>query len=112
MKIEVLYLQGCPNHHETVAQVRQALSAEGITHVVEELEIPDDHVAQAVGFLGSPSVRVDGLDIEKDARAAKQVGFGCRTYMDEGRRTGVPPLDMIRQALMEAGDSNANGRAD
>lgn len=112
MKIEVLYFQGCPNHHETVEQVRQALSAEGITHIVEEIEVQDDSVAKALGFLGSPSVRVNGLDIEKNARAGQQVGFGCRTYVEDGRRSGVPSVSLIRRALMEASDSNPDGGSD
>ncbi len=106
MKIEVLYFKGCPNHQPTVEQVRQALSAERVTHVVEEIEVRDASMAQAMGFLGSPSVRVDGLDIEKDARNAQGVGFGCRTYLDAGRRSGVPSVDMIRKALVEASDSH------
>lgn len=109
MKIEVLYFQGCPNHHATVEQVRRALSGEEITHVVEEIEVQDDSAAQALGFLGSPSVRVNGLDIEPDARVGQRVGFGCRTYLDAGHRSGVPSIAMIRKALVEASSSNADG---
>jgi len=112
MKIEVLYFRGCPNHHETVEQVRRALSAEGITHIVEEIEAQDENVAKALGFLGSPSVRVNGLDIEKDARAGLQTGLGCRTYVEGGRRSGVPSVDLIRKALVEASDSNPDGGSD
>lgn len=113
MKIEVLYFEGCPNHQPTVEQVQRAMHAEGIGHGVEEVEIKDDGMAQALGFLGSPSVRINGLDIEKEARAEQRVGFGCRTYMhDGGRRSGVPTVDMIRTALVEASDSNADGGRD
>lgn len=111
MKIEVLYLQGCPNHHQTVERVRQALSAEGITHIVDEIEVQDENMAKALGFLGSPSVRINGRDIEEDARAGQQAGFGCRTYLDGGRRSGVPPLAMIRKALLEAADAPDGGGA-
>lgn len=109
MKVEVLYFQGCPNHHATVEQVRRALSEERITHIVEEIEVQDDSAAQALGFLGSPSVRVNGLDIEPAARVGQRVGFGCRTYLEDGRRSGIPSVDMIRKALVEACYSEADG---
>lgn len=112
MKIEVLYFKGCPNHQPTVEQVRQALSAERVTQVVEEIEVRDASMAQALGFLGSPSVRVDGLDIEKDARDAQEVGFGCRTYIDADRRSGIPSVELIRKALVEASDSHPNGQGE
>jgi len=103
MKIEVLYFKGCPNHSSVVEQVRQAVGAEGVEATLEEIEITDSAMAQETAFLGSPSVRVDGLDIEPDARGQHGFGFGCRTYSDvEGRRTGLPPIGLIRQALMEA----------
>jgi hypothetical protein len=102
VKIEVLFFKGCPNHLPTVDQVRRALDDERIAAEVEEVEIAYASMAQAVGFLGSPSVRVDGLDIEIEARGAGSFGFGCRTYVEAGRRSGVPPLELIRAALAEA----------
>ncbi|HET9088533.1 MAG TPA: DUF2703 domain-containing protein [Acidobacteriaceae bacterium] len=109
MKIEVLYFQGCPHYHDTVEQVRRALTAEGITYILEEIEVQDENMAHATGFLGSPSVRINGGDIEEDARVGQQAGFGCRTYLDGGRRSGVPPVEMIRKALREAANPGAGG---
>jgi len=103
LKIEVLYFKGCPNHEPAVAQVRQALSAEGIDIVVEEVEIEDVAIAQELAFLGSPSIRVDGLDVEPEARELQTFGFGCRTYSDSaGNRSGLPSISVIRRALTEA----------
>lgn len=111
MKIEVMYFQGCPNHRPTVEQVQRALTAQGIVHGIEEIEIRDDGMAQALGFLGSPSVRVNGLDIEKDARLGQSAGFGCRTYLDGDHRSGIPSLEMIRLALVEAAGSGPEGES-
>lgn len=108
MKIEVMYFQGCPNHHTTVEHVMKALSAERITCPVQEIEVRDDRAAQALGFLGSPSVRVNGLDVEPAARIGQRAGFGCRTYVDDGRRSGIPSIEMIRKALVEASGSEGS----
>ncbi|MHB1856643.1 MAG: DF family (seleno)protein [Acidobacteriaceae bacterium] len=111
MKVEVLYIAGCPNHKPAVARVQQALGATGLSAEIEELEVRDAAMAQRVGFLGSPSVRVDELDVEKDARATQSFGFGCRSYADAGARTGLPSFDLIREALLEAAEPSEHAGA-
>jgi hypothetical protein len=106
MKVEILYFSGCPNHIPAVDRVREVLAQEGMPAemVVEtvEVEIKDAAAAQQVGFLGSPSIRVDGQDVEPAVRGARAFGMMCRTYIDGGRRAGVPPPEWIRTAVREA----------
>jgi mercuric ion transport protein len=91
VKVEVLYLKGCPNHEPAVEQVQKALRSEGLPILVNEVELTDPAMAQEVGFLGSPSIRIDGIDVGPGAREVKTFGFSCRTYSDdEGRRSGLP----------------------
>ena len=108
MKIEVLYLKGCPNHQLAVGEVLHVLRAHGVEAPVDELEVTDSTMAQELSFLGSPSIRVDGLDVEPESRGAQGFGFGCRTYSDsEGRRSGLPSIGLIQQAFIEASVSEA-----
>ena len=107
MKIEVLYFDGCPNHKPSVERVRQLLREEGVSAEVLEVHVSDASVAQNVGFLGSPSVRVNGLDVEAQARTAHEYGMMCRTYVVNGRREGLPSREMLRQAIRE-GNSGVN----
>jgi copper chaperone CopZ len=102
MKIEILYFDGCPNHRPTVERVKKALQQEGLTADIAETNVGDDATAQAVGFLGSPSVRIDGLDIEPSVRSSKAFGMMCRTYAEEGRQVGPPPVELLRAALRES----------
>ncbi|MGH8248653.1 MAG: DF family (seleno)protein, partial [Gammaproteobacteria bacterium] len=112
MKIEVLYFDGCPNHNAAVERVRDVLKEQGISAQVSQVNVPDDAAAQAVGFMGSPSIRVNGLDVEPAARLAREHGMMCRTYLMGGRREGLPSREMIRQGLHEAqtGVSTADPR--
>src|SRR5207253_951071 len=96
MKVEILYLSGCPNHSPAVGRVQEALRQEGVFAEMVEVEVSDAATARMVGFLGSPSVRIDGQDVEPSARSAEQFGLMCRTYPEEGRCAGVPPLEWIR----------------
>ena len=102
MKVEILYFSGCPNHALAVDRVREVLQQEGTTADMVEVEVKDSVTAQQVGFLGSPSVRVDGQDVEPAARTACAFGMMCRTYIDGGRRAEVPPPEWIRAAVREA----------
>ena len=102
MKVEVLYFSGCPNHVPAVDRVREVLAQEGSQAEMVEIEVKDAATAQQVGFLGSPSIRVDGQDVEPAARGIRSFGMMCRTYDEGGRRAGVPPPEWIRAAVREA----------
>jgi hypothetical protein len=102
MRIEILYFPGCPNHAPAVECVREALAQEDTQAEMVEVEVRDVATAQRIGFLGSPTIQVDGQDVEPAARAERAFGLSCRTYIDGGRRAGVPPQEWIRAAVREA----------
>ena len=102
MKVEILYFDGCPNHGPTVERVKEALQQEGLTADIAETNVGDDTTALEVGFLGSPSVRVDGLDVEPEVRSVQEYGMMCRTYLVDGRREGLPSVKTIRRAILAA----------
>src|SRR5260370_10042190 len=79
MKIEVLYFDGCPNHKPAVERVQEVLREEGVSAEVLEVNVSDASIAQEVEFLGSPSVRLNGLDVEPTARTAREYGMMFRT---------------------------------
>jgi hypothetical protein len=101
VKIEVLYFDGCPNHKPTVERVRQVLEEEGLLAEVLEVNVSEPSMAQGIRFLGSPSIRVNGLDVEPEARRARAYGMICCTYAVNGRREGLPSQEMLRQAMCE-----------
>jgi len=99
MKIEVLYFKDCPNYMPTLDRVRAILAQEDISDVVLEIEIKDESTARSVGFPGSPTVRINGEDIEPTMRGSAQIGFACRRYPG-----GLPSEQLIRTAICEARD--------
>lgn len=96
MKIEVLYFEGCPNHMPTVDRIRRVLRAMGLDEDIVEIEIRGPGDAGRMHFLGSPTVRVEGVDIDPGARSRTDYGYSCRTYRGSG---GLPPIEMIEDAL-------------
>lgn len=109
MRIEIFYFQGCPNHHHAVERVREVLKQEGLQAELAAVEVPDAATAQKAGFLGSPTVRVNGVDVEPAARSSKQFGMMCRTYVADGKREGAPPAEMIREAVRQAARAESGG---
>jgi Domain of unknown function (DUF2703) len=101
MKIELLYFEGCPNHIPAMEILRETLKSLGRRDGIHEIEVRTQAEAEAIRFVGSPSIRINGSDIEPWARTAKSFGLSCRTYVDDSRRGGVPSRDLLRGAIME-----------
>lgn len=97
MKIEVLYFEGCPNYRPAVERLKAVLRQEGVPVEITEIAVEDEATAEKLRFQGSPTIRVNGLDIDLDARAGRAIAFACRRY--EG---GSPSEIMMRRALREA----------
>jgi hypothetical protein len=101
VKIEVLYVSDCPNHPPTVERVKQVLAAEGVRVPVHEVLVRNETDARALQFLGSPSVRVNGQDVEPVEDASPRLS--CRLYAN---LTGVPGQDSLRRAIAGAKESD------
>ena len=102
--IEILYFDGCPNHERLVEHLPGILEAGGIAANVELRRIADEETAVAERFLGSPTVRVNGRDIEAAAAEREDYGLKCRIYRTETGVTGMPPDELILAAI--GGDRN------
>lgn len=102
MKIEVLYFDGCPNHLPAMEIVRETLNSLGRKDEIHQVEIRTQAEAEAMGFVGSPSIRINGADIEPWASTIKTFGLSCRTYLHGSQRGGVPSHEQLRRAIEES----------
>jgi hypothetical protein len=97
--IEILYSDGCPNHDGLETRIRTLADRLGYDTPIMVRRIASDAQAEEEHFLGSPTVRVDGLDVEPKAETRRAYGLMCRVYRtDEGLR-GSPPDAWIATAL-------------
>jgi len=102
MKIEVLYFEGCPNHLPAVAMVREILRSLGRRDEIHEVVVHSQADAVAMAFVGSPSIRINGADIEPWAHTATAFGLSCRTYLEGSHYSGLPSRELLRKAISEA----------
>ena len=67
MRIEVLYFEGCPNYVPTIDRLRTVLREEGMNVEVLEVEVKNAAAAERLRFIGSPTIRINELDMEAAA---------------------------------------------
>lgn len=97
--IEILYFDGCPNHDRLLAQLSRLLQHHRITAEIVPHNILDADSARRERFLGSPSIRVNGRDIEPGADHRRDYGLKCRIYHTPTGLAGLPPDEWILDAI-------------
>jgi hypothetical protein len=100
--VEVLHVEGCPNYPETLALVQRVGTELGIDVELRTTLIADQAAAERARFPGSPTVRVDGRDVEPGSEPAGDYTLACRLYRLEHRFAGQPEERWIRDALLRA----------
>ena len=97
VKIDVLYFEGCPNHEPTTALVRDVVQSLGLDATIREVEVRDADEAKRLRFFGSPTIQVNGQDVDPNVRARFDYSFSCRMYGG----SGSPPRALVERALRE-----------
>jgi hypothetical protein len=95
--LEVLYFDGCPSHERLLPVLRELAAERGVE--VTQRRIENAAQAEQERFLGSPSVRVNGVDVEPGADGRTDFGLRCRLYRSPDGQSGLPPLAWITRAL-------------
>jgi hypothetical protein len=91
--IELLYWEGCPSYPDALALLRSILGDVDI----ELVEIVTEEDAEREGFVGSPTIRVDGEDLFP---ANEPPSLTCRIYrLADGRYSPTPDPDELRARL-------------
>ena len=98
LNIRFLSFEGCPGVEPTLARLRAVMAAEGVSCPIEMVDVPDEQTARRERFLGSPSIQINGLDIQEERRADAPC-YACRVYPNG---EPVPSEDLIRMALRRA----------
>jgi hypothetical protein len=99
MRVELLYFDDCPSYQGLRPRVERLLADRGLAGHLELVRIASIEEAEARRFLGSPTLRVDGLDIEPGADQRTDFGVKCRIYATEQGLRPVPSDDVMAAAL-------------
>lgn len=96
--IRILYMSDCPNAQPTIDLVRLVTGSHGWDAPVEAIVVKTPEEASRLRFLGSPTVQVDGRDVDPAARGRTDFAMACRLYGS----SGIPPAAMIVAAIRDA----------
>ena len=103
MKVEFLWFEDCANHEEARDLLRQVLQLKGAGgSSMEDVEVTDPRVAEQYRFPGSPTIRIDGQDVEPGFEDSGDYSFRCRVYVTEAGLSGVPMRKWIEGAVERA----------
>jgi hypothetical protein len=103
LKIDFLFWKECPSHPIAWERLNEALTQMGLRAKIQRIEVKTDEEAETFCFPGSPTIRVNGKDIDPEGVCNQPVRLTCRIYYDAGGRViPVPPLELIKQALKNA----------
>ena len=101
-RVEILYFESCPNHEPTRMLVERLARRLRLEPEIRLVEVADPDAAVELRFLGSPTVRVDGVDVEPGAEERRDFALSCRIYRSESGVAEQPDERWVRDALTEA----------
>ena len=97
MRIEILYVPGCPNYQPTFKRLQAVLASEAVRTGIQGILVTTEVEAKALSFPGSPTVRDNGEDVEPQQTGVPSLA--CRLYEN---RSGIPPEELLRTAILDA----------
>jgi hypothetical protein len=102
MKVELLWWEGCPSHPRALEELREVLADEGLNpDSVELREVETDEQARREHFYGSPTIRVDGEDVQAPPNGAPMT-LTCRVYrLRDGRPSPTPDPEDVRELIKD-----------
>ena len=99
MRIDFLFWRDCPSHPEARELLRDVLQERGVDAEIVEREVLTQDEAEELAFPGSPTIRVDGRDVDP-AGAASRPALTCRIYhLPDGRVSPVPSREQLEEAI-------------
>ena len=111
MRVELLFWEGCPSYTKAHAELRASLIEAGLDPagvIVREIETEAD--AESQRFVGSPTIRIDGVDVQP--LPDEPTGLTCRVYRRrDGRVSPTPDPADVRDALRAAALSATSDRS-
>jgi len=109
MRVELLFWEACPSHPKALAELRDAMvdvALDPSTIVIREVETRSE--ADLERFVGSPTIRIDGVDVQPPGE--EPAGLTCRVYhRRDGRISPTPDPADVRDALLAARTATTTG---
>jgi hypothetical protein len=98
-RVDLLWFEDCPNHAAARAMVRDVVGELVPEAVIDDIDATDPAVAQRHRFPGSPTIRIDGRDVDPSFEDPGDYTPRCRLYRTSAGIGGLPERAWIAEAL-------------
>ena len=110
VRIEILARGDCPSRGMAIAVVERVVDETGVPAKVEVIDVETIAQATELGFLGSPTIRVEGRDVDRRPTGEAAVSLDDRVYRTSRGLSGWPDIAWVREAILLAvAGSKTNG---
>ncbi len=99
VNIVVLFIEGCPGLSAITDNIKEIIAEEAVDADITLILIETPEDARRLQFTGSPTVRINGRDIEPNRQIIKDYGLRSRHYNINGKKSDYPAKSMIRDAI-------------
>lgn len=108
-RVDFLWWEGCPSWERALSELREQMQGAGLDpRGVRLVQVETDGDAERLEFVGSPTIRIDGADVQPPGDP--QSGLTCRVYhLRDGRISALPDPADVREALRQAIEGGADG---
>jgi hypothetical protein len=102
VRIEILARKDCDSVGMAIAVVERVVAETGVPAEIEVIDVATIAQAKKLQCLGSPTVRVDGRDVDKQPNGHVDVSLDDRVYRTERGLAGWPDAEWVREAILLA----------
>lgn len=102
LSVELLWFEGCPNHEAAQEMLEGVLRIRGLSTGAARVQVEDEETGNRVRFPGSPTIRIDGVDIEPGFDGCEDCTPRCRVYQTGAGLRGLPEREWIEAAVDRA----------
>jgi hypothetical protein len=105
MRVELLFTDSDPNYMTARQRLVEVLTEDAFETPIQMIAVSSREDAELLGFIGSPSIRIDGVDILSPNE--EPVGLQLRRYPPDDDLDGpatepLPGKQLIRHAVERA----------
>lgn len=98
IKIELLYFEDCPSYKHVWSDLLEVVTDNKLNVVIRPINIDSFEKANSLNFAGSPSIHVNGVDLENYRGEGV---MACRVY-NENANKGYPSKALLEKRILEA----------
>lgn len=98
-EVELLWFHGCANYPAARQLLEEVIAEVAPSTPIADVDATDPAIAERLRFPGSPTIRIDGRDVDPGYVDPGEYAPRCRLYRTSDGLRGLPERHWIEEAL-------------